>query len=221
MPDVVHGRKVFLRVTDTGAGIAPEVLPRIFEPFFTTKEVGKGTGLGLATVFGIVKQHGGSIGVESEIGRGSSFQLFLPGIDKAEQSLEQAPAKPKARGGTETILLVEDDQFVRLLAHSVLKQAGYKVLEATNGVEALAIEEEYRDSINLLLTDLVMPEGVSGRELADQLRRRNPKLRVIFTSGYSAEIGGRDISLWTGQNFIQKPFASHQLLHAVRQCLDS
>jgi signal transduction histidine kinase/CheY-like chemotaxis protein len=220
-PDTPPGRKVFLSVTDTGSGIPPENMARIFEPFFTTKATGKGTGLGLATVFGIVKQHGGSFSVESEVGQGTTFQIFLPASEASGQAEDDAPAKPKPRGGTETILLVEDELGVRLLARAVLERAGYKVLEAAHGVEAMGVWEQHQDSISLLLTDMVMPEGVSGRELGARLQKLKPALRVIFTSGYSSDIAGRELSLKPGQNFIQKPFSTHQLLETVRQCLDA
>jgi PAS domain S-box-containing protein len=220
IPDTSPGRHVCLRVTDTGSGIAPEHLPRIFEPFFTTKEPGKGTGLGLATVFGIVKQHHGSITVESKVARGTTFQILLPEIKESARVPDEASAQPKPRGGTETILLVEDDTAVRLLTRTVLERAGYHVLEAPDGVQALRVSERYQGPIHLLLTDIVMPEGVSGFALSVRLQARNPALRVIFMSGYSAEIAGRELSLEEGQNFIQKPSSPRQLLETVRQCLD-
>jgi CheY-like chemotaxis protein len=219
-PDASPGRHVCLRVTDTGSGIAPEILARIFEPFFTTKAPGKGTGLGLATVFGIVKQHGGWLAVESAIGKGTTFQVFLA-ASKAAPSPEAAAEHPGPRGGAETILLVEDDSAVRLLTRSLLERHGYQVLEAAHGVEALEIWEQQRDKIQLLFTDLVMPEGISGHELAARLRTRNPQLRVIFASGYSGDIAGRELCLQAGQNFIQKPASPYQLLETVRRCLDS
>ena len=221
IPDAKPGRHLSLRVTDTGCGIPPENLPRIFEPFFTTKEPGKGTGLGLATVFGIVKQHGGSLAVESEVGRGTTFQIYLPATETVGKSPGAAAVKPKPRGGTETILVVEDEYAVRILTRAVLEMFGYRVLEAADGVEAVRIWEQNQDSIRLLFTDLVMPEGVSGLELAARLQTRNPRLRVIFTSGYSAEIAGRQLSLQEGQNFIQKPSSPQQLLETVRRCLDT
>ena len=214
------GRYVSLSVTDTGSGMTPEILPRIFEPFFTTKELGKGTGLGLATVFGIVKQHGGALTVQSEAGKGTTFQVFLRAEQVTGKSLEGNAAKPKPRGGTETILLVEDDPGVRLLTRSVLEQSGYQVLEAPNGIVALKIWEQHQDRIQLLFTDIVMPEGLSGFELAVRLQTRNPRLRVIFTSGYSADIAGRELTLQEGQNFIQKPSAPLLLLETVRRSLD-
>ena len=220
IPGASPGRKICLCVTDTGTGIAPENLARIFEPFFTTKEPGKGTGLGLATVFGIVKQHGGSLCVESEVGRGTTFQVFLPAAEKTDKSAEEPSAKPKPRGGEETILLVEDEQVVRYLIRNMLERAGYRVLEAAHGVEAEHILETSKTSIHLLLTDIVMPEGMSGRELAARIRERIPNLPVIFTSGYDVETAGRELTLKKGQNFIKKPFSAQQLLEMVRHSLD-
>jgi PAS domain S-box-containing protein len=219
IPDAKPGRYVSLRVADTGSGISPDDLSRIFEPFFTTKEPGKGTGLGLATVFGIVKQHDGAVTVESEVGAGTTFRLFF----RAQEATALPPAeavKSPPRGGTETILLVEDEPAVRMLTRTVLERAGYRVLEAAHGVEALTRWDEATANIQLLLTDIVMPEGLGGRELAARLREKNPGLRVVFASGYSADIAGRDLSLEEGQNFIQKPFSRHQLLATVRNCLD-
>jgi len=218
-PETAPGRYVRLSVSDTGVGIAPEILPRIFEPFFTTKEPGKGTGLGLATVFGIVKQHGGFIDVESEVGRGSIFHVCLPATDAAPEPLAR-PDQPRSCGGTETILLVEDDEPVRMFIHAMLKRYGYHVLEAPNGVQALKLWDEHRGSIALLLTDLVMPAGVSGQELASKMQQDKPQLKVIFTSGYSAEIAGQQIEFQLGEEFLQKPFPPDQLLETIRRCLD-
>ena len=220
IPDAAPGRYACLRVTDSGCGIAPADVARIFEPFFTTKEVGKGTGLGLATVFGIVKQHSGALQVESELGRGTTFQILLPAAQTADVAVAEKAAKPKPRGGTETILVVEDEPSLRLLTRIILEQAGYQVLEAAHGVEALEVWERHPSPIHLLFTDLIMPEGVSGRELAARLRERNPRLPVIFTSGYSAEIAGRELALQPGQHFLQKPSRPHELLETVRRCLD-
>ena len=219
--DASPGRYVCLRVTDSGCGITPENLSRIFEPFFTTKEPGKGTGLGLATVFGIVKQHGGSLTVESEVGKGTSFQIFLRSEEATETSRAQKAAIVKPRGGTETVLLVEDETAIRVMIRVVLERAGYQVLEVPNGVEALEVWEQNQAAVHLLLTDIVMPGGLSGRELASRLLACNSKLRVIFISGYSADIAGRELSLQEGQNFVQKPFSPHRLLETVRRSLDN
>jgi CheY-like chemotaxis protein len=215
------GRYVCLRVTDTGTGIPPDVLAHIFEPFFTTKEPGKGTGLGLSTVFGIVKQHNGSIAVESEPGKGTSFQIYLPALTGAVRTAAELDAVAKPRGGTETILLVEDDSAVRLLSGVLLERHGYRVLMARDGHEAQRVWEEHRSSIKLLLTDIVMPGGISGRDLAARLRLHDPQLRIIYTSGYSAEIAGRELILQEGQNFLQKPARPKQLLETVRRILDA
>ncbi len=220
-PDSAPGPYVSLSVEDSGTGISPEVLPRIFEPFFTTKEAGKGTGLGLATVFGIVKQHSGWVTVASELGKGTRFEVFLRATGSGDlgASAPIAPAKP--RGGTETILLVEDEQGVRMLTRILLERQGYRVLEAANGVEGMQVWEREKGSIRLLLTDMVMPEGISGRELAGQLQEWQPDLRVIFTSGYSADIAGRELNLKDGQNFLQKPCPPLRLLETVRKSLDA
>jgi PAS domain S-box-containing protein len=220
-PDASPGRYAWLSVSDTGCGIPPEVLPHIFEPFFTTKEAGKGTGLGLATVFGIVKQHRGWLKVYSEAGKGTTFQIFLPASDAPAEALAKEAVKPKPRGGSETILLVEDETSLRTLTRTVLERQGYHVLEANNGVEAQQVWTEQQSGIALLLTDLVMPGGVDGRELAARLQIQRPDLKVIFTSGDSADIAGRELTLKAGQNFIQKPCPPDQLLEAVRNCLDS
>jgi signal transduction histidine kinase/DNA-binding response OmpR family regulator len=219
-PDTVAGRYVCLSVTDTGCGMSPEIRAHLFEPFFTTKEPGKGTGLGLATVFGIVKQHGGTITVSSNVGEGTTFQVFLRADAATNQDSARETTMPKPRGGTETILLVEDESSVRRLTRIVLERAGYHVLEARNGVEALQLWEQHQDAIQLLFTDIMMPEGVSGHDLAARLLARNPRLPIVFTSGYSADIAGRELNLKAGQNFIQKPASSAQLLDIVRQCLD-
>jgi CheY-like chemotaxis protein len=214
------GPFVCLTVTDTGCGIAPEILPRIFEPFFTTKEVGKGTGLGLATVYGIVQQHEGWIEVESQLGRGTTFRIYLPEADgAAERQAGDVPARAAGRG-RETILVVEDEPAVRELVRDLLSQHGYRVLEAENGPRALEVWREHKARIALLLTDVVMPESMNGRELAEQLCRERPGLKVIFTSGYSADVLGREQLLERGIRYVQKPFHPKSLVQAVRDCLD-
>lgn len=220
-PDIAPGRYVWLSVSDTGMGIPPEVLPRIFEPFFTTKEADKGTGLGLATVFGIVKQHQGWLTVQSEPGQGATFQVGFPAltVTPAAAAAREA-ARPKPRGGTETILLVEDDEAMRRMAHLTLERFGYRVVEAASGVAALSLQSEPRGMAALLLTDLVMPGGVSGQQLAARLRADNAKLKVVFMSGYSAELAGRELRLENGQHFLQKPFLPQVLLETVRRALD-
>lgn len=216
-----EGSFVCLSVSDTGCGISPENLLRIFEPFFTTKEVGKGTGLGLATVFGIVQQHQGWINVYSEGGHGTTFRIYLPRLAKvAEQKSE--PLVPVAmRGGNETILLVEDDSFLRDSVGKALTQLGYHILAAANGIKALEIWQQQHDKIQLLLTDMVMPGGINGKNLGEQLLKEKPDLKVIYASGYSAEIAGKDFPLEEGVNFLIKPFEAQKLAQTIRACLDT
>ena len=219
-PQIRPGAFVCLSVSDNGCGIPPEILPRIFEPFFTTKETGKGTGLGLATVFGIVQQHRGWIQVHSEAGRGTAFRVFLPRLVK--DSGADAPAAPPAsvRGGEETILLVEDDAAVRRTVTAALSRLGYRVLETAAAAEALEVWQQNRDQIQLVLTDLVMPGGMSGKDLGEKLIGQSPKLKVIYSSGYSAEIAGKDFEFQEGFNFLSKPFDAQKLARTVRQRLD-
>ncbi len=214
------GRFACLTVSDTGCGIPPEILPRIFEPFFTTKDVGKGTGLGLATVFGIVQQHQGWINVYSEAGHGTTFRIYLPSLLKATNKEPASPALESMRGGDETILFVEDDAALRNSVRNALSRLGYHVLEANTGSSALAIWNQHRDKIRLLFTDMVMPDGMTGKELAGKLLQSNPKLKIIYTSGYSAEVADRDLPLDESVNFLAKPFEAHKLALTVRNCLD-
>jgi PAS domain S-box-containing protein len=214
------GEHVMLTVSDTGAGMSEEVKERIFEPFFTTKEPGKGTGLGLATAFSIVKQGGGTIWVYSEQGAGSTFKIYLPrALEDAEFLIPQRPTTDMPPGD-ETILLVEDDEGVRDLAQRVLEGQGYIVLDAQNGQEALLVSTHHPGSIQLLLTDVVMP-GISGKALADQLARSRPDLKVLFMSGYSDEAIVHHGVLDAGVAFLQKPFSPQALTQKVRQVLDA
>ncbi|MEI9962233.1 MAG: ATP-binding protein [Limisphaerales bacterium] len=206
--------------TDTGCGIEPENLQRIFEPFFTTKDIGKGTGLGLATVYGIVKQHQGWIEVESTVGKGTTFRIYIPYVGAEEIEAEKSPALVSVRGGTETILLVEDERPVRELVARILQKHGYRILQAGSGNDAAVVWEEHKANINLLLTDLVMPGDMNGRELAERLWLERPDLKVIFTSGYSADIVGKDFKLEPELNFLQKPYHPQTLALTVRRCLD-
>jgi nitrogen-specific signal transduction histidine kinase len=219
-PDAVPGRYVCFSVSDTGGGIPPEIMPRIFEPFFTTKEAGKGTGLGLATVFGIIKQHRGWIQVDNQPGHGVTFRIYLPASSQAETKTSQASDKPSPRGGSEAILLVEDEQRVRTSISTILTRNGYHVVAAANGSEALEMWGAHREEVSLLLTDLVMPGGMNGHELVRQLQSAEANLKVIYMSGYSAEIAGKDLELRTGENFVQKPFSTAQLLETIRRSLD-
>jgi PAS domain S-box-containing protein len=219
-PDGRPGRFVCFSVADTGSGIKPEVLPHIFEPFFTTKAVGKGTGLGLATVYGIVKQHGGWITVESQVGQGTTFQVFIPAIEGVTGKASDTSLDATMPRGAETVLVVEDEAAVRELVSGLLKAQGYRVLEAATGVRALEVWRQHRDEIDLLLTDMVMPDGMTGRDLAEKVRAEKPSLKTIYTSGYSADIVGKDFVLHDGLNFLQKPFVPLKLARAVRKCLD-
>lgn len=221
-PEARAGEFVCWSVSDTGTGISPEHLQRIFEPFFTTKEVGKGTGLGLATVYGIVKQHQGWIEVSSRLGEGATFKIFLPAVPAPDEVPGSFKAQPELRGGSESILLVEDDNPVRMVTRRVLESFGYNVLEAGSANDALKLWQTHQDRIALLLTDIVMPEGVTGRELADILRKQKPDIKVILMSGYSAEVAGKDaeFSRRSRNHFIQKPSSSRTLLDMVRRCLD-
>jgi len=218
-PDAKVGPHVCLRVTDTGSGISPENLAHIFEPFFTTKELGKGTGLGLATVFGIVKQHGGAMGVTSDVGRGTTFTILLPAIEGNSVSLPHGVEE--SRGGTERILLVEDEESVRRLMHRLLEMHGYRVKVVSSGVDALHLMEQEGKTLDLVITDVVMPSGVSGWVLADRLRVDWPGVKVIYTSGYLGDVAmRRDVTLREGVNFLPKPFGRIPLLRCVRACLD-
>ena len=215
------GTFVCLTVADTGCGMDRQTLDRIFEPFFSTKEVGKGTGLGLATVYGIVNQHRGWIEVSSEPGCGSTFRIYFPVTARqSDPTGTTFTTLQSVRGGKETILLVEDEPVLRELVREVLGQYEYRVIEASSGIEALRAWDEHDGQIDLLLTDMVMPEGMAGSEVAVQLRKRKPNLKVIFTSGYSSEVMGKDFSQ-SDMAFLAKPYLPPQLAQLVRQCLDS
>jgi CheY-like chemotaxis protein len=207
-----------LAMTDTGCGMTPDIVARIFEPFFTTKATGDGTGLGLAMVFGIVRQSDGCIHVYSEPGNGTTFKIYLPAVaEEASVASDTAPAF--AAGGTETILLVEDDRSVRGLAEMALRMHGYKVLTAGDGKDALQVVHEHVGPIDLVLTDVVMP-NVSGPELAERLRTSFPGIRVVFMSGYTDDAVVRHGLLEADIDFIQKPYTPMDLAQKVRQALD-
>lgn len=215
------GKFVCLSVSDRGCGISPQHMSRLFEPFFTTKEVGKGTGLGLATVYGIIKGHQGWVEVESKVGQGATFRVFLPYVEAEAAAQPESPSEPGVRGGSETILVVEDEAPVRELVCELLAAYGYKVLQAESGRKALELWPTCRDRVDLILTDLVMPDRVNGRQLAEKLWAERPELKVIFTSGYSAEVVGKDFVLQPGVHYLQKPYPPNVLATKIRDCLDS
>jgi CheY-like chemotaxis protein len=195
-------------VRDNGVGMPPELLARVFEPFFTTKEAGRGTGLGLATVYGVVKQAGGSVTVSSEPGNGTAFRVFLP--ETHEEADDEDLLCSAAAGGKETVLVAEDEPGVRHLVRRILAQAGYSVLVAEGGEEALNVADQHRGEIHLLLTDLVMP-GMSGKQLAERLVAARPEVHVLYMSGYSANVV---------PPFLAKPFVRDELLVRVREALE-
>jgi PAS domain S-box-containing protein len=229
-PDMPSGAYVLLAVSDTGKGMGEETLAHIFEPFFTTKETGKGTGLGLSTVYGIVTQSGGHVAVQSVPGEGARFEIHLPCVPEepaaGSRAIAQDRARPTARdrardlGGTGRILLVEDEDMVRNLARSILSQAGYTVLEARNGREALKAIGAFPGAIDLLLTDVIMPE-MGGVELGRRVAALFPGIAVIYVSGYSEDSLGRQGVLEKGINFLRKPFSASELLSKIREVHDS
>jgi CheY-like chemotaxis protein len=212
------GPYVALTVTDTGTGMTPEVQARLFEPFFTTKDVGKGTGIGLATVHGIVTRSGGNVEVTSEVGRGTSFKVYFPRADAAEMVVEAPPLVVRPRAGAETVLVVEDVDGLRELTKRLLQRQGYTVVVAANADDALRRFEE-NASINVLLTDVVMP-GASGPELTRQLVERRPGLKVIYMSGYTETAIVHHGVLNPGIAFLHKPFSSGALGRKIREVLD-
>jgi CheY-like chemotaxis protein len=213
------GSYVALAVTDTGVGMDATVRDHLFEPFFTTKPLGKGTGLGLATVYGIVRQSDGHIAVESEPGQGATFRIYLPRVEAAVEIHEEYPA-PERLQGSETVLLVEDEDQVRSLTRDVLQRQGYTVLEARHPGEALLLAGRHQGPIHLLVTDVILPQ-MDGRELADRLAAARPELKVIYVSGYvsgaSAHPGGGQ----PGRGFLGKPFSPGALARKVREVLDA
>ncbi len=219
-PERRPGSFVQLSVTDTGCGMAPAVVNRLFEPFFSTKEVGKGTGLGLATVYGLVNQHQGWIEVDSTLGKGTAFRIHFPISGKPLPVIPEKTS-PAKTGGHETILVVEDEPVLRELVREILQDQGYTILEAGNGVEAIAVWEKERQRIDLLLTDIIMPEGISGHQLAARFQADNPSLPVIFSTGHSREMIERNHGTAPGTLFLSKPYHPAQLSETVRECLDA
>jgi PAS domain S-box-containing protein len=219
-PERRDGDFVCLSFSDTGMGMDTQVLSRIFEPFFTTKPIGKGTGLGLSTVFGIVRQHQGWLEVESKLNQGTTFRIYFPASRQAAEKTELV-VDTTLRSGHETILVAEDEDTLREMVVQVLKIQGYTVLEAASGPRALEVWEQANRPVDLLLTDMVMPGGIMGSDLAERLSRQCPRLKVIYTSGYSPGMAGKDASLLQGRNFLPKPYSVGKLAQFVRECLDA
>ncbi len=220
-PERRAGRFVRLSVSDTGSGMDSEVIRHLFEPFFTTKEAGQAAGLGLAAVYGMVQQHQGWIEIESKVGQGTTFHVYFPATDQAPQMPVETVSPPTVAGGAETVLVVEDESVLRELVREVLTAQGYHFLEAADGVEALDVWDAHRDKVDLLLTDMAMPRGLSGRDLAERLRQDAPWLPVIFSSGYSQEMIVRSDDTVQGATYLAKPYRPAQLAQAVREALDA
>ena len=214
------GHYVVLAVSDTGIGMDKETQEHIFEPFFTTKEVGKGTGLGLSTAYGIVKQNNGFIWVYSETGKGATFKVYLPKVERGVEAEEKERTCVEDLGGSETVLIVEDDDSLRNLAEKALQQQGYRTLVAENGEDALEVSKEYEGSIDLMITDVVMPK-MGGKEAADRLQPLYPQMKVIYMSGYTDNAIVRHGVLRPGLNFLEKPFTPEGLARKVREELNS
>ncbi len=217
-PIVREGRYVLLCVSDTGMGMSLETQAHIFEPFFTTKAQGKGTGLGLATVYGVVKQSGGFIWVYSELGRGTTFKIYFPRVDQPVERIEHALVYSEAPRGTETILLTEDERDVREVAREFLESGGYTVIEARDGMEALGLVEKHEGAIDLLITDMVMPR-MTGQELAARLKEQRPRLRMLYMSGYSERAAADSLRAEPGVRLLAKPFSRTALLRTVHELL--
>ncbi|HKX60386.1 MAG TPA: response regulator, partial [Verrucomicrobiae bacterium] len=217
--EATPGNYVRLTVTDTGHGMDRSTISRIFEPFFTTKEIGKGTGLGLSTVYGIVKQHQGWIEVDSEVGKGASFSVYVPVATRAEprRTTTRVDTVP---GGNETILVVEDEEALRELVSDILQRKGYTVLEAQSGDQAMQVWQSEKERIDLLLTDMMMPGGLSGRDVAERLLADRPELKVIYTSGYSIDTVTPEALGQDAMNFLQKPYDPETLAQMVRNILN-
>jgi two-component system, cell cycle sensor histidine kinase and response regulator CckA len=219
-PDVIPGRYVAFAISDTGVGIAKEIMSQIYEPFFTTKERGKGTGLGLSTVYGIVKQSGGHIWCYSEVERGTTFKIYFPRVDKEiREPIPQTALTDQLPHGTETILIAEDEESVRKLCSNMLQNLGYQILQAKDGIEGFKIFQGYKKPIHLLLTDVMMP-GLNGKELSDKLLKISPDLKVMFISGYTDNAIVSHGVLDPGLTFLQKPFTPQLLAGKIRELLD-
>jgi CheY-like chemotaxis protein len=210
---------VALSVADTGRGMDPATQARIFEPFFTTKQGSSGAGLGLSTVLGVVEQSGGRVALESQVGEGSTFTIYLPRIFGSEQAVSPV-TREEPQGGSETLLLVEDEPAVRSSVRRLLEWHGYRVIEAGNAAEAVRVYDESPHSIDLVLTDIEMP-GMDGQELVEQLRTRNPGLKAVYMSGYTDRAIGESGSIPAGTGFVEKPFTVDTLMRGLREVLDA
>jgi nitrogen-specific signal transduction histidine kinase/ActR/RegA family two-component response regulator len=210
------GNFICLRVTDNGAGMNADTMAKIFEPFFTTKKTGPG--LGLSAVYGIVQQHGGWIEVSSRLGQGTVFKVFVPAAPPAR--VEAPPPEAAPSGGSETILVVEDEPAVRFLSARQLRKLGYRILEASSGAEALSIWRQHAGEIDLLFTDIVMPDGMTGSELAETLLAEKPGLKIIYASGYSLDVVEQEFSLRKGASFLHKPYSAAAVSNLIRTLLD-
>ncbi len=219
-PDARPGEYVCMTVTDTGTGMDPETRSRMFEPFFTTKSLNRGTGMGLATVYGIVKQHEGWIEVDTVVGKGTEFRVYIPVTDKPMVAEDAPSFAPAAEHGNHTIFVVEDDSAVRALVVEVLQSYNYNVIEAENGDTAIAMWSGLRDQVDLLLTDMVMPGTANGLDVARHCLGNKPELKVIYTSGYSSELFGSNVQLLEGVNYLPKPYLSNKLTTIIRNALD-
>ena len=214
-----RGFYVALTVEDTGGGIDDNIKEKIFEPFFTTKEVGRGTGLGLSTVYGIIKQNNGYITVNSRIGKGTTFKIYLPFVSADAQCLWGDEDQQPVQSGTETILIAEDNEAVRTLTSNILMEYGYTIIEAANGEEALQKFFKYKDSIHLLLLDVVMPK-MNGKDVYDAAKRYKPNVKALFVSGYPSDLIRKEGVLEKGLNFLPKPSSIFDTLRKVREVLD-
>jgi PAS domain S-box-containing protein len=219
-PDRRDGEFICLAFGDNGTGMDAQIISRIFEPFFTTKAPGKGTGLGLSTVFGIVRQHQGWLDVDSKPNQGTTFRIYFPASQQAVEKAE-ATVNTVLRSGSETVLVAEDEDALRAMVVEVLRGQGYTVLEAASGQHAIEVWEQAKRPVDLLVTDMVMPGGILGGELAERLAAKSPSLKVIFTSGYSPGMAGREASFLEGRNFLAKPYTLSALAQFVRECLDA
>ncbi|HKJ66320.1 MAG TPA: ATP-binding protein, partial [bacterium] len=220
IPELVPGSCVLITISDTGEGIDSEILPQIFEPFFTTKRNGEGTGLGLATVYGIVKQHQGHISVVSEKGHGTTFRIYLPLVEPDTDEPTRSAELSRSTTGEETILITEDDDMVRNYVRNLLMEKGYQVIDAGDGTAAIKAVEKQSGDIDLLISDVIMP-GMNGKELYDHINDRYPDIKVLYISGYTDDVISKHGILERGISFLQKPFSNKQLMKKIREILDS